>query len=159
MQGGDGVRIEHLMSRDVQVCGPDDNLEEAARLMWNNDCGCVPVCSDNGSPQVVGMITDRDICMSALFGGKPLSELRVADAMSREVYVCRPNDSATAIEQIMRDRQIRRVPVADASGRLVGIVSLADLARTGRRSAADITETEVGETLAAICEPPTGAPH
>jgi CBS domain-containing protein len=155
----DHMRIEQLMSRNVQFCAADDTLEQAARAMWDNDCGCVPVCSTNGSPHVVGMITDRDICMSALFGAKPLNELRVADAMSREVYVCRPSDSPTAVERLMRERQIRRIPVADESGRLLGIVSLADLARTGRRPTTDISETEVGETLAAICEPPAAVPH
>jgi CBS domain-containing protein len=151
-------RIEQLMSHDVQCCGPDDTLDEAARLMWDNDCGCVPVCSSDGTPRVVGMITDRDICMSALFGGKPLSELRVADAMSREVHLCRPNDSPAEVERLMRERQVRRVPVADASGRLLGVVSLADLARTGRDSA-DVTEKDVGATLAAICEPSVRATH
>jgi CBS domain-containing protein len=156
---GAGTYIEQLMSRNVRCCGADETLDEAARLMWDNDCGCVPVCSSNGTPRVIGMITDRDICMAALFGGKPLAELRVADAMSRSVHVCRPSDSPAAVERLMRERRVRRIPVADASGRLLGIVSLADLARAGRRSSADVTETDVGATLAAICEPSARAAH
>src|SRR5262249_46024920 len=109
-QGGrNTMRIDQLMSKDVQYCGPNDTPDVAARLMWENDCGCVPVCTGDGSPRVVGIVTDRDICMSALFGGKPLAGLRVADAMSREIHICRATDSPVAVERIMRDRQIRRV--------------------------------------------------
>ena len=154
------MRIEELMSDDVQYCSPNDTLEAAARLMWENDCGCVPVCKSDGSPRVIGMITDRDICMSAFFNGKPLSELRVSEAMSREVHVCRPADSPVAVERLMRDRQIRRVPVADESGALLGLISLADLARCVARqtlSSADISGAELTTTLAAIVEQPARA--
>jgi CBS domain-containing protein len=146
------MRIDQVMSRGVHYCSPDDTLDTAAGLMWQHDCGCVPVCSGNGTPQVIGMITDRDICMSAFFQAKPLHELRVADAMSREVYICRPGDRPAEVERTMRSRQIRRVPVTDREGRLVGIVSLADLARDGGQ-AAETPASEIGATLAAICEP------
>src|SRR5690606_14453266 len=66
------LRIDTLMSHDVRHCRPDDSLDWAAQLMWEYDCGCVPVCTGNGAPRVVGMLTDRDICMAALFSGKPL---------------------------------------------------------------------------------------
>jgi CBS domain-containing protein len=151
------MRIEQLMSGNVQHCAPNDTLDVAAGLMWNYDCGCVPVCAGNGSPRVVGMITDRDICMSALFAGKPLSDLRVADAMSREIYVCQPTDSPVRVERLMRERQIRRVPVVDDSGTLVGLFSLADLARCLTREAlakANISDADVSTTLAAIVEEP-----
>jgi CBS domain-containing protein len=156
-----GMRIDQLMSRHVQYCAPDDTLDQAARLMWDHDCGCVPVCTSYGAPHVVGMITDRDICMAALFEGKPLRELRVANAMSREVRVCRSSDQPAAIERLMRERQIRRVPVTDDNGTLVGIVSLADFARAAERrnDAAGISGTEVGDTLAAIVEPPATVAH
>ena len=139
------------MSRGVHYCAPDDALDTAAALMWQHDCGSVPVCSGNGTPQVVGMVTDRDICMCALFQGRPLRELRVADAMSREVYTCRPSDRPAEVERTMRRRQVRRVPVTDREGRLVGIVSLADFARD---ASVETPASEIGSTLAAICEPP-----
>ena len=151
------MRIEELMSREVQYCRPDETLDRAASLMWDRDCGCVPVCSGDGAPRVVGMITDRDICMAALFQGRPLSELKVSEAMSADVRTCRPADRPAAVESVMRDQQIRRVPVVDERGSLIGIVSLADLAREAEKQNAsasqDITETEIGDTLAAICEP------
>lgn len=155
------MQIERLMSRNVQYCSPDDTLDRAAQLMWEFDCGSVPVCMGNGSPRVVGMITDRDICMSALFEGKPLCDLRVASAMSRRVLVCLPSDQPARVERVMRERQIRRVPVTDESQNLLGIVSLADLARAAQRQskAAGITETQIGDTLAVICTPPAPVAH
>lgn len=152
------MRIEQLMSRDVQYCSPEDTLDRAAYLMWSNDCGSIPVCAGtNGRQRVVGMVTDRDICMAALFQGKALRELHASDAMSRELRSCRPSDQPADVERLMREQQIRRVPVTDSDGSLVGIVSLADLAREanmrdsqGKRS---ISESEIGDTLAAIVEP------
>lgn len=155
-----GMRIDAVMSRDVGHCRPDDTLDQAARLMWDRDCGCVPVCTGNGAARVVGMLTDRDICMAALFTGKPLGELRVYEAMSRDVRGCGPRDRATQVERAMRERQIRRVPVVDEEGGLIGIVSLADIARASGapREAAAVSDAEIAGTLAAICRP-RGAPR
>jgi|SRR5690606_8888353 len=152
------MRIDQLMSRNVQYCTPEDTLDRAAYLMWSNDCGSIPICAGtDGRARVIGMLTDRDICMAALFQGKPLRALRASDTMSRELRSCRPSDQAADVERLMREQQIRRVPVTDSDGSLVGIVSLADLAREanmsdsqGKRS---ISESEIGDTLAAIVEP------
>jgi CBS domain-containing protein len=152
------MTIEPIMSRHVRHCRPEDTLDHAAAQMWEHDCGCLPVCSDNGESRVIGMLTDRDICMSALFQGRPLRELRVADAMSRDIRVCEVDDRPEDVELLMREQQIRRVPVTDQSGVLVGILSLADLARTAQGQATSrkpgiVSERDVGHTLAAICEP------
>lgn len=151
------MRVEQIMTKQVSSCSPDNTLAEAAQLMWNHDCGCLPVCSSNGASRVVGVITDRDICMSALFKGQPLYELRVSDAMSRQLQTCRPGDSLADAERAMREARIRRLPVIDAQGALLGMISLADLAREAQRENTspkqEITETEVGDTLAAICQP------
>jgi CBS domain-containing protein len=151
------MRVDRIMTEQVSWCGTEDSLAQAAQLMWNNDCGCLPVCTGNGAGRVVGVVTDRDICMSALFKGKPLSELRVADAMSQQLKTCRPSDSLTDVERIMSQARVRRLPVIDEQGSLVGMISLADLARAAARENTKptqaITETEVGDTLAAICEP------
>jgi CBS domain-containing protein len=151
------MRIQQLMSRTVQSCAPEDSLKEAAQLMWDHDCGCLPVVHHNGAARIAGVITDRDICMCALFRGRPLRELRVADAMSSRVRTCRSTDRLSEAETIMREARIRRLPVVDDDDALVGMLSLADLAQealrenvTGRRA---ITESEVGDTLAAICAP------
>jgi CBS domain-containing protein len=95
-------------------------------MMWDHDCGCIPI---RDGDHVVGMITDRDICMAAHFKGKPIRDIRIEEAMSRDVAVCRPGDPLETAEAIMMRAQVRRLPVTDASGRLVGILSLNDIAR------------------------------
>ena len=153
------MTIEPIMSRHVHHCRPDHTLDYAAARMWDHDCGCLPVCAGDGDGEsrVIGMLTDRDICMAALFQGKPLHELKVADAMSRDIRVSKTDDRLEDVELLMREQQIRRVPVTDDKGALVGIVSLADFARAARgratsRSADVVSERDVGHTLAAICE-------
>ena len=152
------MRVEDLMSKQVQCCAPEDSLEYAAQLMWDHDCGCLPVCSpsDNGKRRTIGVLTDRDICMNALFQGKPLRDLRVSGAMAKEVHACQLGDTLDHAEQVMRTARVRRVPVLDSGQALIGFISLADLAREAARERAEtrqeITETEVGDTLAAICE-------
>jgi CBS-domain-containing membrane protein len=151
------MKVEQLMTKQVQLCGPDDTLERAAQLMWDRDCGSLPVCSGDGAIRTVGMVTDRDITMCALFQGKPLRDLRVAEAMAKDIRFCRPGDSLADAERTMREARIRRLPVVDDQGALIGLISLADLAQEAAREASatkqEITETEVGDTLAAICQP------
>lgn len=150
--------VEQLMARQVYSCRPDDTLDRAAQLMWDHDCGSLPVCTGDGATKVVGMITDRDIAMCAMFHSRPLADLRVSEAMARDLQTCQPGVALAEAERIMREAQIRRLPVIDEEGRLIGMISLADLAREAAREvktgAAEISENEVGDTLAAICEPP-----
>jgi CBS-domain-containing membrane protein len=147
--------VENLMTRQTQACKPGDSLAHAAQLMWDHDCGCVPVCSGDGIQRVVGVITDRDICMGALFQGKALQDLRVSEAMSKALRTCRPSDSLAQAERIMREARVRRLPVVNGDGALLGMVCLADLAREAVREHAlprkEVTETDIGNTLAAIC--------
>ncbi|MGD8325211.1 MAG: CBS domain-containing protein [Gammaproteobacteria bacterium] len=146
------------MSRTVQSCRCTDTVARAAQLMWEFDCGCLPVVSEDGAGLITGVVTDRDICMCALFRNAPLREIPVSEAMAREVLVCHPGDSLDEAELIMREARVRRLPVADETGALVGMLSLADLAQEAVRelvtSKADISEADVGDTLAAICCPP-----
>jgi CBS domain-containing protein len=148
------MKISKLMTQDVRTCRPDETLEAAARSMWEGDCGCLPVT--DGSLRVVGMLTDRDICMAAWTRGKTLGEIRVADAMAKQVRACNPDDSLTEAQAIMAEVRVRRLPVVDADERLVGLLSLADLAREAARTresrrARPAIEREVAGTLAAIC--------
>jgi CBS domain-containing protein len=151
------MQIEQLMTKQVASCNPGDTLQRAAQLMWDADCGCLPVCDENGVKRVVGVITDRDISMSALFRGKPLHELSVSGAMAKKLVACHIGDSVAAVEKTMREAQIRRLPVIDDQGALVGIMGLADLAREAARERGSVkgqvTQFEVGDTLAAICGP------
>jgi CBS domain-containing protein len=147
--------VESLMTRSVSFCRPEDTLDAVAELMWHRDCGALPVCDSTEADRVIGMVTDRDICMHAHFQRRPLQELRVEGAMTRNPRTCRVTDSITTVEQIMRDAGVRRLPVVHEDGTLVGIVSLADIAREAAREShwerPKVTETEVGVVLAAIC--------
>jgi CBS domain-containing protein len=151
------MRVEQVMTKQVQCCRPEDTLEQAARSMWDNDCGCLPVCSGDGVSKIAGMITDRDIAMCALFQGRPLHELAVADAMARDVQTCHPGDILADAEKLMREGRIRRLPVVDDDQSLVGMISLVDLAQEAARERSarvkEITDVEVNDTFAEICAP------
>jgi CBS domain-containing protein len=150
------MQVEDVMTKEVRCCSPDDSLEYAAQLMWEHDCGCLPVCggsSGDTAYRTIGVVTDRDICMCALFQHKPLSELHVRDAMATRVLACQPGDSLEHAERMMRDEQIRRLPVVNGDGNLLGLISLADLAREATRPAQTQAEVELANTLAAICTP------
>jgi CBS domain-containing protein len=136
------------MTREVCSCGPDESLERAAQSMWEADIGSIPVIE---GARVVGMLTDRDICMAAYTQGRPLSDIRVGEVMARRIATCRPTDGIDRLGEIMREHRVRRVPVVDARGQLVGIVSVNDLVRsahTARRGHAELVAT-----LAAISQP------
>ncbi|MBL8750088.1 MAG: CBS domain-containing protein [Planctomycetes bacterium] len=120
------MKIRELMCSVVHSCGPQDSLAAAARPMWEHDCGMLPVVHADG--RVVAAITDRDICMAGWTRGRALSELRVADAMSRDVVTCSPDEDVAAAAAKMAQRQVHRLPVVDAAGKLLGILSLNDLA-------------------------------
>lgn len=145
------MKIEQLMSSPAKTCKQSDTLDCVARIMWESDCGIVPVIDDAG--RAVGMITDRDICMAAYTQGKPLAEISVGTAASRTVFTVHPGDSPRTAEKTMRDHKVRRLAVTDDGGRLLGVVSLNDLARHSGRRASDLEPGDVAKTLAAICEP------
>ena len=148
------MKVQELMVQEVRSCSAHDDLTAPARIMWEADCGSVPVVGEDGA--VVGMLTDRDLCMAAYTTGRPLAQLRVADVMAREVRSCRPQDDLQEAEETMRSAQVRRLPVVDG-GRLVGILSLNDLALAAaderRRRSRGATPQEVAGVLAAVCAP------
>jgi CBS domain-containing protein len=113
----------------LKFCATHNTLNTAAQNMWDNDIGCVPVVDKDR--RVVGMLTDRDVCMAAYIQGAPLTGLLVTSAMSKQVFSCAPDDDIAAAEKLMREKQVRRLAVIDAQGRLAGIISLNDIAREG----------------------------
>jgi CBS domain-containing protein len=151
------MRIEKIMSRHVATCAPGDSLAHAASLMWDRDCGCVPVVAA-ADGRLEGVITDRDICMAALFQNRSLRELRVAEAMARKVLTCRASDEVQDAQRKMETEQIRRLPVVGNAGELIGIVSMADIALESARpqhgQRQEIPGSEVTQTLARISSPP-----
>jgi CBS domain-containing protein len=151
------MKVEQLMTKRVATCAPGDTLNDAARIMWERDCGIVPIVEDGATPRVVGVVTDRDVCMAAYTRGQPLSQIRVRDAMSTGVASCRAGDDVHEAEQTMRRAQVHRLPVVDDANQILGVISLADIAREAAREAGsqrqEVTALEIGETLAAIRQP------
>jgi len=149
------VKIEEIMTRHVHTCTPNDSLATAAQIMWENDCGAVPVIDRDG--KIVGMITDRDLAMAAHLQNVPLRESRVASAMARDVKCCFVHDTPATVQALMQQNKVRRVPVLDAERRLIGIVSLGDLAyamSSQQTLGGDgMTWTAIAHTLAAVSTP------
>jgi len=149
------MNVSQLMCRNVVTCGPTDSLEDAAHKMWEQDLGCLPVVDDEN--RVIGVLTDRDACMAAYTQGHSLKEIEVQTAMARHVFTRRPTDRLQDVEAIMRAHKVRRVPIVDGNGCLVGMVSLNDLAREAaserRRRTPDIPDSEIVTTIAIIGEP------
>jgi predicted transcriptional regulator len=141
------------MTRNVQTCRALDDLNRAAQIMWESDCGVVPIVDEEGSP--VGMITDRNVCMSAYIKGSTLRSLRVRDAMASHVISCSQNATIETAMELMSELRVRRLPIVDSQGKLVGLLSLNDLAREARRqrmAAGDSTLAgELADALGAIC--------
>ena len=142
--------VKDLMSEHVHCCSPSDSLQRAAELMWNGDCGAVPVVDDQS--HVVGIVTDRDVCMHALMSGRPLQDCTVADAMSSDVCSCGASDSIEAAQTLMRRRRVRRLPVVDGDHHLIGILSINDLATHVGRDRRDtgVAPESVAATLTSV---------
>ena len=144
-----------LMTRAVATVRPEDTLATAARRMSEHHCGSVVVVDAEDFP--IGILTDRDVCMAALRTEKPLSQLTSHVHMHTPVHTVRDRDTLSRVEDVMSLHQVRRVPVVDAWSRLIGILSLDDLAREARRTedlfAPAASPAAVGRTLAEICRP------
>jgi CBS-domain-containing membrane protein len=145
------MQLKDVMNHPAVICPTADTLDNAARLMWEYDCGVVPVVDDQG--RLAGVVTDRDICMSAYTQGRPLSAIPVTTAMAGKVVAAHMEDSVEAAEALMRDNQVRRIPVIDGEGRPVGVVSLNDLARLAASTRKSAVDRELVQTLAAVCRP------
>ncbi|NUP13498.1 MAG: CBS domain-containing protein [Polyangiaceae bacterium] len=149
------MKVEQLMTRNVATCSPEQPMSEAARLMWERDCGCVPVVEPGG--RLVGIITDRDICMSAYTKALPLHQIAIREAMALRVHCCRTGDPIEKAEKIMKEEQVRRLPVTNVDGLLVGILSLNDIAREADREQTnrlpEVGLNGVALTLSAVCQP------
>jgi CBS-domain-containing membrane protein len=137
------MKIRNIMTSKVTSTGPDDSIAHAARLMADEDVGVLPVV-DGG--KVVGIVTDRDIAVRGVAEGTPVQAL-VGRIMSRDVITCSPEDELEDVLEIMSNEQVRRLPVCESEGKLVGIFALADAAHK------DPDKSEVAEALNDICEP------
>lgn len=144
------MNLKELMTEDVQICRPEDSIARAAQVMQTANVGLVPVCQGD---KLVGVITDRDIVLKAVAAEKNIQSTRVSDCMTTQVITANPEMDAHEAADLMAQHQIRRLPVIDKGGRLVGIVSLGDLATVS------IHENEAGYALSEISEPSQPQTH
>lgn len=126
------MNVSEAMGTDVKACGTDTSLESAAMMMWDNDCGFLPVLDHLGKP--VGVITDRDIAMSAALNHKPLWELTAGEIISGQtVHLCDMDEDVRSALKTMWAQKVRRVPVVDGGGQLRGVLSVDDIVSLAER--------------------------
>lgn len=128
--------VKDVMTKAPTCCRPEDKLDSVAMLMLEQDCGEIPVWDGT---RLVGVITDRDITCRAVSMGRNPGTQPVSEVMTKSVFTVQPENDLDSALALMETKQIRRVPVLDKAGRLVGIVSLADL--TSKLPAADLAAT------------------
>jgi CBS domain-containing protein len=139
------LRCRDIMTRNVTTCTLSTNIQKIAQLMRYEDIGAIPVLNDEG--RLEGIVTDRDIVTEGLTKDKADLELKAEDCMSTDLYVAQQNDRLVDVIHEMGDHQIRRVPVVDSRYRLVGIISMADVATQTRK------DKELGDALEEISKP------
>jgi CBS domain-containing protein len=149
------VNVDELMNANVESCSPDANVAEAATIMSHYDCGAVPVVDDGN--KVIGVITDRDICIATATSGRLATEIKVKDVITGGVYSCRTDDDIHDALEIMREYRVRRLPVVDIQGRLEGLLTITDVilhTEPGEsRKSAGVTCAEVTKVLRSISAP------
>ena len=140
------ARCKDVMTPEPVVCEPGESVAGAARIMKQQDVGSVPVVESQSSKRLVGIVTDRDLVVKVLAGGQSVDRATVQDAMTPNPASCREDDDIEQAMATMKERQVRRMPVVDAGGRLVGIIAQADVATRINRDA------RTGELVEAISE-------
>jgi len=145
------MTVRDLQTSNVKTVSPDTDLAVVAKLMWEGDCGAVPVVTDDR--KVIGMITDRDICIAAATRAKPPAEIRAGEVITNHgVHAVKQDDDVRVAMRTMRKHKVRRLPVVDREQRLAGIVSINDLAINASSSLPDsVPAQEFLETFQAIC--------
>ena len=137
------MKAREIMTENPRVVTPDTSVQEAARLMKSEDPGVLPVVEAANSRKLVGVLTDRDIAIRVVAEGR--NGATVGDVMSAGVRTCRDSDNVQDVMRVMADQQVRRVPIVDDAGTVVGIVSQADLVREGPDRRAEHTIEQISQ--------------
>lgn len=147
--------VSEICTKDVRSCNRDTDLASAARLMWESDCGVVPVV--DAENKVVGVVTDRDICIAAATRNRLASEIRVGDVIGGTCVTCRPADDIRSVLSDMAQHSVRRLPVVDDNRKLTGVISISDVIQAARDpregSKGGISPAEVLHALETITRP------
>ncbi|SCZ64334.1 CBS domain-containing protein [Thiohalomonas denitrificans] len=126
------MNVTDVMQRSVRICDTNTTLEKAGLSMWDGDCGALPVVDESG--RAVGIVTDRDIAMTAALNHKPLWEMKCGELVgSRPLYTCQADDDVKQAVKTMWAQRVRRLPVIDGEGELVGILSMDDIVASAER--------------------------
>lgn len=149
------MKVKEVMTPDAKTIWITESLADAAKTMWENDCGILPIIKDGR--KVVAMITDRDICMATAIRDRNPSSISVEEVMNPTVYAAEAEEEVEQALQTMREHKIRRLPVLNLAGDLEGIVSMNDIVlkakeRNGKKP--QIAFGDVVKTYQAICEHP-----
>lgn len=143
------MRVKELMTSNAKTCGEDTDLATVANIMWVGDCGIVPVV--NEARRLVGVVTDRDICIASATRAQSPANIRARDVMARDVSTCRQDDDVRTALAVLKDRRVRRLPVINGEEQVIGLLSISDLvARADHRRDADVPGDQLLDTLKAI---------
>ena len=119
------MKCREVMTRDPVCCAPDDSASRIAKIMKTQDVGSVPICE---SKRLLGIITDRDLALQIVAEGRDAASVKARDIMTKQPVSCRPDDDLETALSAMQRQQVRRIPVVDNNGQLVGIIAQADIA-------------------------------
>ncbi len=142
------MTISDVMTKNPAFCSVSSSAQTAAMVMQQKDTGTLPVTEDAFSRKLVGVVTDRDLCLTVLVKGRDPAHVWVQECMTAEPVTCHLEDEVGKALRLMREHQVRRIPVVDDAGTLRGMVSLCDLVRERV-----ITPAELFDTLEKISQP------
>jgi CBS domain-containing protein len=147
------MKVKEIMTGNPSVCDLNESLAEAAKTMWDTDCGVLPVLKDG--KEVVGLITDRDICMAMAMRQSTPAAVSAEEILTGDIYSVAPEDEIQKALQVMQEHQVRRLPVISPEGELEGMLSLNDIVLKAERKASgktpEIRYADVVDTYKAIC--------
>lgn len=153
------MKVKEVMKPNAKAIWLTESLADAAKLMWENDCGVLPIIKDGR--KVIGMITDRDICMGLAMRDTNPSSVSVEEVMTGQVYAVNSEDDINQALQAMQEHKIRRLPVINPKGELEGILSMNDIVLNAKRADVAVSDSihydDVVETYRAICQHPAAA--
>lgn len=151
------MKVKELMTREPTTIWLTESLADAAKLMWEHDCGILPIIKDG--KKVVGLITDRDICMATAMRQRNPAEISVGEVMTATMYAAAPEEDIEQALKTMREHKIRRLPVLNLQGELEGILSMNDIVLKASESKGkrkpQVAYADVVKTYQAICEHPS----
>lgn len=143
------MKCKDIMTSNPSYCSPEEISVKAAQIMRDEDVGIVPVCEEG--KKLVGVVTDRDICLTVVAEERHPREVKVLECMSEDLVTCKPEDDVQKAADLMKEYQVRRIPVVDDKGRILGMIAQADIAlKVGKPE-------EVTETVQEISKPSKAA--